>query len=174
MKRTLVLLSLLAAVPALAQSTREETKLRIHVAYGFTSSFRKDGGGSARMEGPELGVAIPIGTFLKDDLLLEPSFFGGGRLRKGGDDDADVYRLTLFAHRTFARGVGVRAGLGYAVSTQARGGNFDGESSIIFDLGGEIPFSQKLLKGFSPYVDVHAIFGKAQVSGAFFGIGTRL
>ena len=174
MKRALVLLSLLSTAPAFAQSTREEIGLRIHVAYGFTPSFRKDGGGSARMEGPEIGVAVPVGTFLKNDLLLEPSFFGGGRLRKGGDDDSDVYRLTVFAHRTLPRGVGVRAGIGYAVSTRARGGNFDGESSVIFDLGGEIPFSQKLLKGFSPYVDVHAIFGKSQISGAFFGIGTKL
>jgi hypothetical protein len=107
--------------------------------------------------------------------LLEPSFYGGGRLRHGGDDDADIYRITLLAHRTLARGVGVRAGIGYASAAKSRGGGFNGSSGAIFDVGAEFPFHVGILRSLSTFVDVHGMFGtERQLNGFFVGVGVRL
>lgn len=174
--RALLPLALLAAAAsASAQGTRDPIGVRVHIGYGFSSGFDRLDGSSARVEGPEIGVAFPVGTFLGQELLLEPSYFGGGRGRKGGDDDSDIYRFTAFLHRTFARGIGGRAGVGFSSSSRARGGGFNGESGLIFDFGVEIPFTYSKLKGISPYVDLHAVIGtEDQLSGVFLGIGTKL
>ena len=127
------------------------------------------------MEGPEIAVGIPVGAAFGSDLLLEPSFYGGGRLRKGGDDDADIYRLTLLAHRTLARGIGVRAGVGYASASRSRGRGFNGTSGAIFDVGAEFPFHLKPAGSVSTFVDVHGMFGtESELNGFFVGIGARL
>lgn len=176
MKRAFVPLALLAvASSALAQGTRDPIGIRVRLAYGTSSSFSKSVG-SAKLEGPEIGLAFPIGSFLGEELLLEPSFFGGGRTRKGADDDADVYRLTLFAHHTFGKNIGVRAGIGYSNSTRARGGGFGGVSDVIFDFGVEVPFKFVPLNSYSPFVDVHAVVAadEKRLSGFFLGIGAKL
>lgn len=176
MTRALLPLALLAAAAsAPAQGKAHPVGVRVHLGYGFSSSFDKDGGGSGRIEGPEIGVALPVGTFLGQELLIEPSFFGGGRLRRGGDDDADIYRLTAFLHRTFARGIGGRAGVGFSSSSRARGGGFNGTSDVVFDFGIEVPFVFKKLQGIDPYIDVHAVFSPDErLSGFFLGVGTKL
>lgn len=174
MLRALLPFALVSAA-ALASAQSDPIGVRVHIGYGFSSSFDKSSGGSARLEGPEIGVALPLGTFLGQELLIEPSYFGGGRFRKGGDDDADVYRLTAFLHRTFSRGIGGRIGVGYSGSSRARGGGFDGTSDVIFDFGVEIPFTYKKLTGIQPYVDIHAVFsGEERLSGFFLGVGTKL
>lgn len=175
MKRVFALCALVAAsAAALGQSTSGPLGIRVRLAYGFTPSFEANGS-SRRMEGPEIAVAIPVGTAFGSDLLLEPSFYGGGRLRSGGDDDADVYRLTLLAHRTLARGIGVRAGVGYASASRSRARTFNGTSGVIFDFGGEFPFHLNQLRSISTFADVHAIFsGEKQLNGFFFGVGARL
>ena len=148
--------------------------MRVRVAYGFSPKFRTNDGRDS-LQGPEIGIAIPVGRFPGGDLLLEPSFFGGGRLFHGSDNDGDVYRLTLFAHRTFGRGIGVRAGAGFGLGARGRSNNFDGTSDLIFDLGVEIPFRLELLKSVQPYVDVHNVFsGEKQLEGFFVGVGVRL
>lgn len=172
MKRVILpLLLLSAAVPVFAQDT--PTGLRVRVAYGFTPTFDANGD-SHHFAGPEIAVAIPVGTAFGQDLLLEPSFFGGGRLQHGKDDDSDVYRLSLFLHHTFSGGVGFRAGVGYAGSSRARGGGFEGKNGAIFDFGVDIPFSYKKLDKIAPFVDLHGIVGtERQLSGFFAGVGVK-
>ena len=188
MKRLTVPFALLAATMATAQvPPANETPpaappkkaykplgFDVHIGYGFSPSFNANGG-SHHLNGPEIGVAIPIGTFLNQGVALEPSVFGGGRIAHGSDDDSDVYRLTLFLRHAFARGVQVRAGLGYAVSTRARGRTFDGQGGIVGDVGVEIPFSLKLIGSVDPYLDVHGLLGSERRLGGFFvGLGVRL
>lgn len=175
MKRALALSLLLPlAASALAQKADEPLGIRVRIAYGFSSKFRA-GGESRSIQGPEIGLALPVGTAFGQDLLLEPSYFGGGRLRHGSDDDADIYRLTLFAHRTLAKGLGVRAGIGYGSAARARSGQFDGTNGLIFDLGTEVPFRLKQLNSIATYVDVHGILSsEKELSGFFVGVGARL
>ncbi len=175
MKRALALLLLVpAAGSAFAQSTSEPLGVRVRLAYGFSSSFNA-GGKSRNIQGPEIGVALPIGTAFGQSLLLEPSFFGGGRIKHGSDDDADIYRLTLFAHHTFSQGLGFRAGIGYASASRARSAQFDGTSGLIFDFGTELPFSVKKFSKIATYVDVHGIVSsEKELSGFFFGVGAKL
>ena len=173
MKRVLLSLGLLV-VAGFAKAQRVPLGLRVRVGYGFSPNFQTDGG-RKDLTGPEIAFAIPVGAFAGGDLLLEPSFFGGGRLVHGGDNDGDVYRLTLFAHRTLGRGIGVRAGVGFGLGARGRGGNFDGKSDLIFDLGVEIPFRLKVLKTAQTYADVHNVFsGESQLEGFFVGVGVHL
>ena len=173
MKRALLPIAVLA-IAASASAQREPLGFRVRIGYGFTPKFATKGE-RRDLSGPEVAVAIPVGTFAGGDVLLEPSFFGGGRLVHGGDNDGDVYRLTLFAHRYLARGIGVRAGLGFGLGARGRGGNFDGKSGLIFDVGVEIPFKQKLLRSAQTYADVHNVFsGEKQLEGFFVGVGVRL
>jgi len=175
MKRALAL-SLLVPIAgsAFAQSTSEPLGIKVRLSYGFSSKFHA-GGKSRTIEGPEIGVALPVGTAFGQTLLLEPSFFGGGRIKKGSDDDADIYRLTLFAHHTFSQGLGVRAGVGYASASRARSGQFDGTSGLIFDFGTELPFSVKKFSKVATYVDLHGILSsEKQLSGFFLGVGAKL
>lgn len=176
MKSAFVPLVLLAvAASAYAQSAPKPVGLQIHVGFGFTPSFQADGD-SETMRGPEIGVAIPVGTFAGNGILLEPSFFGGGRLSHGTDFDSDVYRLTLFAHRTFAQGIGARIGVGYSNSARARGHHINGKSDVIFDLGLELPFRSHLLQTVAPYVDIHGVAAAQHniLSGFFVGLGVKI
>ena len=173
MTRTLLPLALFA-VAGVASAQRAPLGLRARIGYGVTPQFRTFGD-RRNLSGPEIAFGIPIGRFAGGDVLLEPSFFGGGRLVSGGDNDGDVYRLTLFAHRTFGRGIGVRAGLGYGLSARGRGGNFDGKSDLIFDFGVEIPFKLNVLRSVETYADVHNVFsGEKQLEGFFVGVGFKL
>lgn len=175
MIRALAPLALLAVASTTWAQASGPTGIRVHLGYGFSPSFDNAGGDSATLQGPEIGVAIPIGNFLGQELLLEPSFFGGGRLRSGDDSDSDVYRITAFLHRDFARGIGGRLGVGYSSSSRARGGGFDGTSGLVVDLGVEVPFQLRQLKGIQPYLDVHGVFsGEERLSGFFVGVGTKL
>ena len=173
MKRVLLPLALLGVVGN-ASAQREPLGLRIRLAYGVSPKFQTDGD-RKDLTGPEIAFAFSVGTFKGGDVLLEPSFFGGGRLVSGGDNDGDVYRLSLFAHKTFGRGIGVRAGLGFGLSARGRGGNFDGKGDLIFDLGVEIPFQVKILKTAQTYADIHNVFSSEnQLEGFFVGVGVRL
>jgi len=175
MKRVFALCALSAAsAVAFGQSSDGPLGIRVRVAYGFTPSFRANGS-DRRMEGPEIAIGVPVGTAFGSELLLEPSFYGAGRLRKGGDDDADMYRVTLLARRTFAKGIGVRAGIGYASAARSRARTFNGTSGAIFDVGADFPFHTNQLRSLSTFIDVHAIFGTEQeLSGFFVGVGARL
>ncbi len=176
MKRALLPLALLAAAtPVLAQSGYKPLGFQVHIGYGASPSFDVNGKDRS-MSGPEIGVAIPIGTFDGNGILLEPSYFAGAHFGKRGPGDADVYRLTLFAHRTFARGIGARVGVGYSNSAKASRGDYDGNSDVIFDFGVEIPFQFKLVQVVAPYVDVHGVVsgGAKQLSGFFVGLGVRV
>lgn len=175
MKLALLPLALLTfAGTVSAQSPRQPLGLRLRIGYGYSPKIQTVDDRKG-IQGPELALAIPVGTFKGGDLLLEPSFFGGGRLVSSHDNDGDVYRLTLFAHRTFGRGIGVRAGVGFGLSVEGRSHNFDGKSDVIFDLGVEIPFQFKLLRSVQPYVDVHNVFASEnQLEGFFVGVGVRL
>lgn len=147
--------------------------VRVRLAYGFTPDFDKTGG-SGRMEGPEIAVALPVTMFLGNEVLLEPSFFGGGRFRHGGDDDADVYRISALLRHQFASGFGLRAGVGFATSSNARGGGFKGKSAAIFDVGADFPLSVNRFQRFQPSIDVHGLFSDEKVlSGFFVGLGAR-
>ena len=176
MKRAFVPLVLLTvAASASAQSTYKPVGLQVHVGFGFSPSFQADGK-SHTLNGPEIGVAIPVGTFAGNGILLEPSFFGGGRLYHGTDFDSDVYRLTLFAHRTFAQGVGARIGIGYSSSARARGHDTNGQNDVIFDLGVELPLRVQLLRTVAPYIDIHGIAAAQHniLSGFFVGVGVKI
>ncbi len=174
MKPALVLLAALAVAAAWGQGRDNPYGVRARIAYGFTPSFDTDGG-SGTMQGPEVAVALPIGSFLKRQVLLEPSFYGGGRLRHGGDNDSDIYRLTAFLHGDFGRGIGGRVGVGFAAATRARGGGFGSTSDIVFDFGVEIPFAFQRIAKYQPYVDVHAVLSPTdRLNGYFAGIGLRL
>lgn len=174
MKRALVPLALLVAAAAHGQSTSNSTGIHVHVGYGFSPDFDSSNG-RRNLQGPEIGLALPLGSFAGQTVVLEPSFFGGGRFGHGQDNDSDVYRVTLFLRHQFQRGVTFRAGVGYSSSTQARGGNFDGTSDVIFDFGAEIPISYHRFYSYRPYLDVHGIGSpQAKLSGFFLGVGVKL
>lgn len=189
MKRLTVPLALFAAVLASAQQAppadqtpptappRREYKplgFDFHLGYGFSPSFDANGS-SHHLDGPEVGLAIPLGTFLNQGLAIEPSYFGGGRLAHGRDDDSDIYRVTLFLRHRFASNLRARLGVGYAVASRARGRTFGGESGVVGDLGFEIPFRFDLIRAVDPYVDVHGIVGaRRELGGVFAGLGLRI
>lgn len=175
MKRALLPVALAAATFAHGQKGYKPIGLQVHIGYGVSGSFNADGE-SRTMSGPEIGVAFPIGNFGSTGILLEPSYFAGARFGSLDRGDADVYRLTLFAHRTFGQNIGVRLGVGYAVSGRARRGDYDGNSDVVFDLGVEIPFQFRLLRTVAPYVDVHGVVAASeeQLSGFFVGLGLRV
>ena len=173
MKLAVLPLALFASLALAHAQGTTETGLRIRVAYGVTPSFSTFGGHDS-MKGPELAVALPLGNALGQGVWLEPSYFGGGRLVHGNDTDADVFRLTVFVRHPFRR-FAVRLGVGYAASGRPRGGNFDGQSGAVVDLGADIPFKVKLLKSVQPYVDVHNVFADAgALAGFFVGVGVKV
>ncbi len=160
------------AAPPRAEYKRAGFDLRI--GYGFSPTFDA-AGSSHHLNGPEFGLALPVGTLLHQELALEPSYFGGGRFAHGHDDDSDIYRVTFFLRHAFARGVRVRAGVGYAIASRARGRTFQGDSGVIGDVGVELPLRFDLIRAIEPYVDVHGIVGAERELGGFFvGLGLRI
>lgn len=172
MKRAFVPLALLAvAASAAAQSAYKPTGIQLRVGYGFTPSF--DAGGDSRSpSGPEFAAAFPLGTFAGSGVLLEPSYYAAGR----SHDGADVYRLTLFLHRTFAQGIAGRIGVGYSNSGRPHGVDYDGRSDLIFDIGVEYPLAFRRVQAVVPYVDVHGVIPAQhnQLAGVFVGLGVRI
>ena len=166
MKRAVPFALLAASAFAHAQSTGPG--LRVRLGYGFSPDYR-----GRSQDGSEIAVALPLGNALGQGIWLEPALYTGGILSEGGSGDATVFRVTVYARHAFNR-FGVRLGVGYAGSSRAKGGRFDGQSGVVADLGVDVPFQIKLLKGIQPYADVHNVFAeKGVLAGFFVGVGVK-
>lgn len=111
--------------------------LKARVGYAFSGEFRRNDGKSTTIQGPELALIFPVLSLKKIDVTLEPSLFGGGRLRSGsGDDDGDVYRLIAVANVRGEKGTYLRLGAGYS-QVNSRSQNFASASGLVgvFGLG---------------------------------------
>lgn len=132
-----ILLAALAATPASAQviGGRQVAKafpFRVHVGYGRTESFRNAASERVRLEGPEIGLEIPLSRPLPGSpvIMLMPSVLLGGQLTHGGDTDGYVYRAQIGVNAPIgAQGFYTRFAIGYSAA-QARNDEFDDQSSI--------------------------------------------
>lgn len=179
MLRSLPILSaLLLAVPS-ARAAAEDSpiqspnplKVRVHLGYGISGEFRNRNNDLIRLEGPVVGLELPLSSMAQTDIALNASFFGGGRIRSGNDSDADVYRFVVTARRPLTSSMYGKVGLGFAHSSPRSRQNFGGASGsvAVFGLGG--PIGGGFLRRFTPNFEVNVFASpSAQLRGIFFGI----
>lgn len=110
----------------------KQVPFHIHVGYGRTNTFTNNSAQEVHLEGPEIGIDIPLQRPLGNGpiIMLMPSVLLGGQLAHGGDTDGYVYRLQVGVNGPIgAQGFYTRFAVGYSVA-QARGGQFDEEKSF--------------------------------------------
>lgn len=155
------------AVGASAQTTND--KIGIRLGYGFSADYGKRNGDTARIEGPELALQIPIGEMRGMPIYFEPSFFGGGRLRTGGDSDGDVYRATVYVRRGFGGATYIQLGGGFAHFVD-RANQADAESGVVGQIGVGLPLGG-FAHRYSPSFEVNFFASsQPQLRGLFFGV----
>lgn len=149
-------------------------KLRVSLGYGVSGEFRNRLGNTVHLEGPYLGLELPLTALFGTDVALGASVFGGGRSRSGNDSDADVYRFVVTARRQFGGGMFAKAGVGFAHSAP-RGDFFASASGTVYTVGIGMPISGGFLRRVTPNLELN-FFGSnhAQLGGLFFGITAGL
>lgn len=160
----------LALLTAASTPAWSQTGVRLRVGYGSSGDYRLRSGGVARVEGPEIALVFPLTSANGFSLALEPSIFGGGRLRRGGDADADVYRFLLTGRKTLgASRAYATFGVGFAHSS-LRGGAASGASGVVGQVGAGLPISGFLAR-FRPTVEVNYFLAdNGQLRGLFLGL----
>lgn len=104
----------------------------IHVGYGKTGTFQNNLAQNVHLEGPEIGIDIPLQRPVNGGpvVMLMPSVLLGGQLSSGGDADGYVYRLQVGVNGPVgAKGFYTRFAVGYSIA-QSRGGQFAEEKSF--------------------------------------------
>ncbi len=110
----------------------KDVPFHIHVGYGRTNTFQNNAAQSVHLEGPEIGVDIPLQRPVNNGpiIMLMPSVLLGGQISSGGDADGYVYRLQVGVNGPIgAQGFYTRFAVGYSLA-QARGGQFDDARSF--------------------------------------------
>jgi hypothetical protein len=145
------------------------TKFRLTAGYGWSGNFDDKNGKSVTVQGPVLGLEYPLVSAFRFDSALGVSWFGGGRLRSGGDADADVWRFMALA-RTEVPGTGIfaKGGLGYSL-LKGRG-NVGDDKGAILQLGVEIPIAKGYAQRVVPQIDIYYVAGKSGLSGFVVGL----
>lgn len=135
---TLAILALgVLAAPASAQvigagQMAKALPFRVTLGYGRTESFRNNASQRVHLEGPEIGLEIPLARPAPGApiIMLMPSVLLGGQLRHGGDTDGYVYRAQVGVNAPLgANGFYTRFALGYSAS-QARNNEFENQSGF--------------------------------------------
>jgi len=144
------------------------TKFRLTVGYGFGNKFDDKNGDSVSLQGPVIGVEVPIVSSFKFDTSVSASWFAGGRLRKGSDPDADVWRFAALA-RTPIPGTPLfaKGGIGYAF--QSGRGQVGDEKGATFQIGVVIPLTSGYTQRVVPTVDAYYVAGKGGRGGFVVG-----
>ena len=130
---------------AIASTTacHAQSLLGIGVRAGYTISgdFTGKSGTSGSLQGPELGLDVPIGLPLPISGLggvqfsLSPSLFASGGGGSGADFRGNVYRLLANARLALpASPIYVRAGAGYSYASSADG-EFNSQAAFESQLG---------------------------------------
>ena len=139
MQRTLLLTAFaVLASSASAQVIRggplgvEDIKYRIFVGGGQTDSFTNNAAQSVRLQGPEIGIDLPLQRPVSGGpiLMFTPSVLLGGQLSSGGDADGYVYRALIGMFTPLgAKGFYTRFCIGWSFA-QSRGHQFGDESGF--------------------------------------------
>lgn len=131
---------LLVVAPAIC---RAQSLLGIGVRAGYTvsGSFTGKSGGSGALQGPEVGLDVPIGLPLPISGLgglqfnFSPSLFAATGGWSGADFQGNVYRLLATARLSIpASPIYVRVGAGYAYASASHG-DFSSQSAYETQLG---------------------------------------
>lgn len=163
----------LPGVPSVPGLTGSNWKL----GYYFGSSFAGTGEtGTVRLQGPEIGVEIPI-LNLPTGLLsvsLNPSVVFGGGFSHGGDNDGQLYRVLGRAKTGIPMtGLYAFAGLGIEWGAQRGTTTFNTNSGLVkvIGLGKGIPLTGNL--GKQSTFEVAYYFGDSRFTGYTVSLGLR-
>ncbi|MCB8933471.1 MAG: hypothetical protein M9921_00845 [Fimbriimonadaceae bacterium] len=132
-----IVLAALASAPASAQvfggnQMAKALPFRVTLGYGRTETFRNNASQRVHLEGPEIGLEIPLARPAPGApvIMLMPSVLLGGQLTHGGDTDGYVYRGQIGVNAPIgAKGFYTRFAIGYSAS-QARNNEFEDQSGF--------------------------------------------
>jgi len=133
-------LILLLVTPAICRA-QSLLGIGVRAGYTFSGSFPGKSGGSGTLQGPEVGVDVPIGLPLPISGVgglqfnFSPSLFAATGGWSGSDFQGNVYRLLATARLSIPGSplyVRVGAGFAYASATQ---GDFRSQSAYETQLG---------------------------------------
>ncbi len=169
----------LAASMAMAQVptpsiSPDVAKTRIRIGYGISPDFDLRAGGQGHLEGPEIGLDLPILNFEGIGVCLSPSIFMGGRLRHGSDTDGNIYRFMATANHTLGGNIGGKVGVGLAHS-EPRNREFDSKNGVIGQVGLSTSLTSGFLSHLTPRVELNYYFSNSnQLRGFFLGLSGGL
>ena len=143
---------------------------RVRIGYGVSGNFTLADTSTGRLEGPEIGLDIPITLGMTPmKVYASPSILLGGRMSNGSDTDGEVYRL-LLTTRASAPGVGFYTFAGAGISfSKARGGQFSSSTDYETVFGAGMPAAAFMIPNASFEVAWHSS-PKGQLRGLTLGI----
>ena len=160
-----------SAIAQLPGITPNPFKLRVSAGYGFSPEFRNRSNQNVRLEGPYLGIELPVTALLGFDVALGASAFFGGRMKSGPDADAEVYRFVATARKAFGSGTYIKGGIGFAHSSPRGNSNLDGASGTVLNFGIGTPLASGMLRRVTPNLELNIFASNhAQLRGAFIGL----
>jgi hypothetical protein len=171
--KTSLILAIAVVSAAASAQVGGVSGIRVKAGYGWSGNITDSGGARRKLQGPEVGVEIPVQRLPLVEFAIGVDVLLGGQLSRGSDLDGNVYRFLGIA-RAHIPGTNMSAWLGAGWATaQSRGGQFGAFNGAITQIGLAIPLGA-IIPTMVPTLEVAATMGgKSGLNGVSVGLSFR-